>query len=195
MAVVLHHSRAKGTARLVLLGIANHDGDGGAWPAVATLAKYAGGIDRRGVQRALDKLVSLGEVRRHVQAGGMADVADHERPNRYDVLVVCPPWCDRTAQHRDVRHRQRGLWTDPAVQTPPGGAGTAGGAVQTPPGPAVQAPPKPSTEPADDTGSASTTDRRREPCGVCGLARWACEARSETNGHTFEARGRSASDG
>lgn len=189
MAVVLHHSRAKGSARLVMLGIANHDGDGGSWPAVSTLAKYAGGIDRRGVQRALDKLVSLGEVRRHVQAGGMADLEDHERPNRYDVLVACPPWCDRSKNHRDTRSRgQRNLWIDPAAQAPPGGADTATPAAQAPPGGAAQAPPKPSTEPDDESVGALSTDRGREPCGTCGLARWACEARAETNGHTFEPR-------
>lgn len=193
MAIVLHHSRARGSARLVLLGIANHAGDGGAWPAVATLAKYAGGIDRRGVQRALDKLVSLGEIRRHVQAGGLPDLEDHERPNRYDVLVSCPPWCDRSANHRDSRSRaERPLWKNPAVAAPPGGDSAAPPAVQTPPPPAALAPPKPSHEPGDNQVGASTTDRaatdNRGPCGVCGWRRLECEARAATNGHAFEPR-------
>ena len=122
MAAVLHHSRAKGTAKLVLLGIANHDGDGGAYPAVSTLARYANTHERT-VQRAIDQLVARGELRRELQAGGSREMPDHDRPNRYHVLVSCPPWCDRTSQHRDTRERrQPGLWTKGVASTPPGGA-------------------------------------------------------------------------
>jgi len=38
---VLYHSKAEGARKLVLIGIANHEGDQGSYPAVATLAKYA----------------------------------------------------------------------------------------------------------------------------------------------------------
>jgi DNA-binding transcriptional regulator YhcF (GntR family) len=62
MAIALHHSRSSGTTKLVLLGIANHDGDGGAWPSLATLATYAGGVSERTVSRAIGELVELGEV-------------------------------------------------------------------------------------------------------------------------------------
>lgn len=99
LAIVLHHSRAKGTAKLVLLGIANHDGDGGAWPSVRTLAKYAACSDSQ-VQRSVKTLEQLGEVRRFVQAGGDHTYAAHERPNRYLVTLTCPSNCDRTRQHR-----------------------------------------------------------------------------------------------
>ena len=34
-----YHSQADSSARLVLLAIADHDGEGGAWPSVATLAR------------------------------------------------------------------------------------------------------------------------------------------------------------
>jgi len=102
MAIALNHSRATGTAKVVLLGIANHDGDGGAWPSVATLARYAN-VDARTVQRALDRLEQLGEVRRLAQAGGTDETPNHLRPNRYRVLVACPSHCDRTSQHRDAR--------------------------------------------------------------------------------------------
>ncbi len=99
MAIALHHSKATGTAKLVLLGIANHDGDGGAWPTIDTLARYAN-CDRRSVQRALDRLEQLGEVRRIFQDGGDHNIADHRRPNRYQILVQCPATCDRTRHHR-----------------------------------------------------------------------------------------------
>jgi len=104
MAIALHHSQARGTAKLVLVGIANHDGDGGAWPSVATLARYAG-VDARHVQRAIARLVELGEIRRDVQAGGDERVPDHRRPNRYRFLLECPHNCDRTKQHR-TRNRE-----------------------------------------------------------------------------------------
>lgn len=102
-AIALHHSRAESaTAKLVLLGIANHDGDGGAWPSVATLARYALCTPRT-VQRAVEALEQLGEVRRVVQAGGTRWTADHRRPNLYEFLLRCPPDCDRTKNHRTRR--------------------------------------------------------------------------------------------
>lgn len=99
MSSVLNHSKAKGTAKLVLLGIANHAGDGGAWPTVATLARYANATERS-VQRAIGELVRLGELSVERQAGGLAFLKDWERPNRYDVLVRCPITCDGTVNHR-----------------------------------------------------------------------------------------------
>ena len=67
MAIVLHHSPSSGTDKVILLGIANHDGDGGAWPSVATLAKYAN-IDKRGVQKVLARLEESGQITRNIQA-------------------------------------------------------------------------------------------------------------------------------
>ena len=113
IAIALHHSRAKGSAKLVLIGIANHDGDGGAWPTVATLAKYANCSPSQ-VQRGVAELERLGEVRRYVQAGGDYRYAEHERPNRYAVLLRCPADCDRSSQHRTRAAAQRVLDLDPA---------------------------------------------------------------------------------
>lgn len=120
LAVVLHHSRAKGTNKLVLLGIANHQGDGGAWPSVATLARYAN-VTERNVQKALSWLVSAGELVVYAQEGGTRDTPDHRRPNRYDVVVSCPSWCDRTSQHRDTRRHagQQLRATGVGFDTPP----------------------------------------------------------------------------
>lgn len=99
IAIALHHSRATGAAKLVLIGIANHDGDGGAWPSVATLSRYAG-VDPRSVQRAVKRLEELHEVRRFVQAGGDHRIDDHRRPNRYEFTLRCPMDCDRSARHK-----------------------------------------------------------------------------------------------
>lgn len=127
--VVLHHSHAKGTAKLVLIGIANHDGDGGSWPAIATLAKYAN-VDARSVQRAISSLVDLGELAVHAQDGGVRKTPDHLRPNRYTILISCPPGCDRGAQHRVTL-----VSPHPVAQVSPGDAGV------TPPGDAGVTPP------------------------------------------------------
>jgi len=99
IATVLHHSKASKTAKLVLVGIANHEGDGGAFPSVATLAKY-GGCSERQVQRYIAALVELGELRVFAQRGGTDEARPDRRPNLYRVLVGCPDWCDGTTQHR-----------------------------------------------------------------------------------------------
>jgi hypothetical protein len=99
IAVCLHHSRAGKTDKLVLIGIANHEGDGGAWPSVGTLARYANCSERH-VQRAISNLVELGEVEVVKQRGGNEGTRPDRRPNLYRVLVACPRSCDGTSQHR-----------------------------------------------------------------------------------------------
>jgi hypothetical protein len=99
MACVLHHSRASGTDKVVLLGIANHDGDGGAWPAIATLARYAN-VTERAVQAAVARLIEMGEVEVVHQEGGDRRLRNDRRPNLYRVLVSCPDSCDGSPQHR-----------------------------------------------------------------------------------------------
>lgn len=100
IAIVLHHSRAKGTAKLVLIGIANHDGDAGAFPSQETLAKYAN-VDVRNVRKAIESLVSLGEVAVHERGGLRRMIASpRHQSNRYEILVKCPPECDRSPNHR-----------------------------------------------------------------------------------------------
>jgi len=62
MSLVLNHSKATGRAKLVLIGIANHQGDQGSWPSIATLARYANASESS-VTRDLRKLVELGELK------------------------------------------------------------------------------------------------------------------------------------
>lgn len=86
MALVLRHSRSKGTDKVVLIGIANHDGDGGAWPAIATLARYAN-VSERTVQRSIESLVALGELEVLENAGGKAGMRADRRPNLYRITL------------------------------------------------------------------------------------------------------------
>lgn len=104
LVAVLHHSRAVGTDRLVLLSIANRDGGDGCWPTVKTLARLAN-VDQRSVRPALRRLAASGELVVHAQGGGVADLdPGHLRPDRYEVVVICPANCDRTTEHRPARH-------------------------------------------------------------------------------------------
>lgn len=174
LATVLHHSRASGTAKLVLIGIANHDGDGGAWPTHATLARYAN-VSPRNVRQAIAKLVDLGEVRVEVQSGGTHDHPNGRRPNRYIVLVSCPGWCDRSKQHRDMRrkHGPAEPLEGGSDATTLGGSETttlegAGGSETTTVGGSL-ATTKPSLEP-DPLQVVSELQDTREgaPCSECG---------------------------
>jgi hypothetical protein len=66
VSLVLNQSKAQGRAKLVLLGIANHLGDQGAWPSIATLARYANASERS-VKRDIQELIQLGELAVDVQ--------------------------------------------------------------------------------------------------------------------------------
>lgn len=99
MAIALHHSKAKGAEKLILIGIANHDGDGGAWPSMATLAKY-GSVSRDQARKHVVALEQRGEIRRVVNGGGTFDVPSYTRPNRYLFMLQCPADCDRSKNHR-----------------------------------------------------------------------------------------------
>lgn len=208
LAVVLHHSKAKGTAKLVLVGIANHDGDGGAWPTVATLSRYAN-VDVRSVQRALVKLQQLGELHVDPQAGGLASSADCDRPNLYRVRVRCPTWCDGTPQHRDQRRKagpQLSSWHGPQAvdkgvtrASPPGvGVTPPGDAGVTPPGDVGVTRTTLGKPPPEHRAAATVTTwvdqqlalaRQLGPCFTCSQAADVCLAIPErVSGHRYQAR-------
>jgi hypothetical protein len=83
MTTVLNHSKATGRAKLVLLGIANHQGDQGAWPSIETLARYANS-SQRSVMRDIQELERLGEL---IVERNAAPVKSQYRPNLYWVRV------------------------------------------------------------------------------------------------------------
>jgi len=123
LSIVLNHSRATVSAKLVLLGIANHLGPDaweGAWPSQRRLADYAN-ITERGVQEAIKKLVELGELRVSVAAGNSRN---QYKPNLYWIDVECPDDCDRSMGHRKVAQK------DPQGHTPvPAGSHPSSGRV------------------------------------------------------------------
>jgi hypothetical protein len=95
MAAALNLTGLKPSEKLVLIGIANHDGDGGAWPSIATLARYSGQSHRH-VQRVIRELEGRGLVSTDLNEGGTLKTRDHERPNRYTLHLggdthVIPP--------------------------------------------------------------------------------------------------------
>jgi hypothetical protein len=93
---VLYHSKASATDKVVLLGIANHHGDGGAWPSLETLGRYAN-VSERQVSRSIKALEALGELsidhNRGLNVG-------RNKTNRYWINLTCPPECDGTMNHR-----------------------------------------------------------------------------------------------
>lgn len=113
LSLAFYHSKATNAQRLVLFAIANFDGENGAWPAQETISRLSGGLNRRTVQRAIEELVSMGELEAIERPG---------RTNVYSVKITCPDTCDRSQMHREVGG---GLQTA-------GGSQTAGGAVSTP---------------------------------------------------------------
>ena len=66
MQAVWQHSKADGRARLVLLAIADHQGEIGAWPSIATLARMVNSSERS-VQRDIQHLQNIGELVVEVQ--------------------------------------------------------------------------------------------------------------------------------
>jgi hypothetical protein len=120
MAAVLYHSKAKGTEKLVLIGIANHEGENGSFPSVATLARYAN-VNHRNARSALARLVEMGELEVEVHGGvGRPD----RRTNLYRVMVKCPPGCSGGYKHevspatsRDVRISDGGMLATPETST------------------------------------------------------------------------------
>ncbi len=61
MNAVWRTSRASGRQKLVLLAIADHQGEQGAWPSIATLARMVNASERS-VQRDIQELSKMGEL-------------------------------------------------------------------------------------------------------------------------------------
>jgi hypothetical protein len=83
MTAVWNHSKASPAAKLVLLAIADHQGERGAWPSEATLARVTG-MSERSVRRKIVELVELGELSVEVNA---APAPGRYKSNLYWVLV------------------------------------------------------------------------------------------------------------
>ena len=86
MVTVLNAGNLTARRKLILLGIANHDGDGGSWPSISTLARYAV-CSTRTVQRELQRLTEDGLVTVEHQAGGFLSTRADRRPNLYHLNI------------------------------------------------------------------------------------------------------------
>jgi hypothetical protein len=156
MAAVLNHSRSRGTDKVVLLGIANHDGDGGAWPSIETLAWYAN-VDERTVRRSIRTLVAMGELAVDANAGGRPGTRNDRRPNLYHVLVTGPA----SGRQRDGRTPVSSR-TDPTgghVRPPREDAGVRDGGTWASPEPSLE----PSSEPSEEPPGPPTTTAVDKP--------------------------------
>ena len=103
--IVIHHSKAKPTARHVLTIIASYDGDSGSWPSQETISEKSG-LTTRTVKRCIAELIELGEVDVIANDGGSNG---GRRSNRYVILIECPEVCDKTFAHRPNRGHSRPL--------------------------------------------------------------------------------------
>lgn len=101
--IAWHHSAAPTqTTKLILIKIADMDGDGGAWPSMETLANAAM-VTKDAARKAVRQLEQLGEIRTHLNEGGGIRTQKHMRTNVYEFLLTCPWYCDNSAAHRDLR--------------------------------------------------------------------------------------------
>lgn len=130
LTLALYHSKATYSNRLVLIAIANFEGENGAYPSVETIGRLAGNLNRRTVQRSIDALIEMGELQ-EVRRDGIT--------NLYKITITCPDDCDTSSYHR--KKKGGGVQTTPVQSvhegavftTQGGGVQTAGGAVSRPP--------------------------------------------------------------
>jgi hypothetical protein len=115
MNAVWQHSKSVGRARLVLLAIADHQGEIGAWPSIATLAKMVNASERS-VQRDIQQLVELGELDVEVQS---APTRNQYKSNLY--WVQLPGVTGVTNSASGVTELQSGV-TESASGVTAGGA-------------------------------------------------------------------------
>lgn len=147
------HSASTGSAFLVLLALADHAGvdHGDAWPSVRRLAERCR-VDERTVQRALDRLIELGEVVLVDPATG-EEVTDREatggrgQTNRYRLTFRTG---DATASGETVGG-------GPPGNLPPPNRKTPASAPETP----ASTRRNPGTTPPEPSGTVSGTARRR----------------------------------
>lgn len=155
MSIVINHSTLRGTQRTVLMILANHHGEHGAWPSIETLARGAN-CSPRTVQRAITAAIEAGELEVILQDGGTHNTRPDRRPNRYFLLLGCPPECDGSPSHR-VRK--------PAANTTPrGDTGVAPQPVdKSPRGDTRDTPQEPRGDILSPRGDTGVTLTIREP--------------------------------
>jgi len=110
MNAVWRESKSDGRARLVLLAIADHQGEIGAWPSIRRIAQMVNSSERS-VQRDIQYLQKIGELRIEVQN---APTQGQYKSNRY--WVTLPSTSGVTESQSGVTNRASGV-TAGGVQT------------------------------------------------------------------------------
>jgi predicted DNA-binding transcriptional regulator YafY len=98
MSAVLHHSQASPHAKLVLMAIAYHENDTGAWMSQATLARLCN-MSERTIRRHVAELRDLFEID-IIHDDGQGHGA--RVTNRYFIILDCPEGCDRSFSHKET---------------------------------------------------------------------------------------------
>jgi hypothetical protein len=131
---VLERSRARGTARLVLLVLAEHVGKNGepAWPAVETIAAEAK-LSERQVQYRLRELQALGEIVDVTPAKGERRHKSRDWDVRVKGAADCTP---DTAEAEECAAPD--CTTEVQAAAPTGAAGSTHGVQPTAPKPSVE---------------------------------------------------------
>lgn len=109
MAAALYVQGLDPAQKLLLVGIANHEGDGGAWPSMERLAIYVGCSERH-VRRLRAELVALGLLLVDYNAGGTVYTSGNHRTNRYRLTL--PP-VDKSDVGRTPTSPRQGLGRTP----------------------------------------------------------------------------------
>lgn len=174
LAVVLQHAPFAGRDKLILVGIANHDGDGGAWPAIGTLARYAN-CSISSAKRSLAVLMDAGAITRHIQDGGTGRTPDWAKPNLYEIHIECPANCDKTRAHRPIDPKagpESMLWINPRSTLNPGPVDEPRPRSGDEPPPGSGDEPRtikqPSTNLNTGVGFESTSPAAKTKCWACG---------------------------
>lgn len=96
VSAVLHHSKASPHAKLVLIAIAYHENESGAWMSQATLARMCN-MSERTVRRHISELRDLHEIDIIADDGqGFGS----RKSNRYFIILDCPEGCDGSFSHK-----------------------------------------------------------------------------------------------
>ena len=142
---VLEHSKSYGSARLVLLAIADHADrvSWEAWPSVKTIAREAN-YDQRTVQRALNELVKSGELERTIQGAPLGQIPLEKRPNLYQMRCPTAKCHPPTIEHSALENPSDGV--TPVTQ--PGDTSVANRVTPTSPKPSLEPSKKQQADPS-----------------------------------------------
>ena len=103
ISMVRKHSRSKGTARVVLLLLADHHGERDPFPSIELLCEDAN-VERSNLKTALTRLVRLGEIEKVSRPG---------HTNIYKIKLGCPEGCTTSSTGSPARPTPPPVWRRP----------------------------------------------------------------------------------